>query len=69
MSKYYKFTPKPDITAWELARILPLIYSPSEAVFPDGIPADLKRHLVEIESSPIVAKRSPLQAVLKRFWK
>lgn len=46
--KYY-FLPKPDITAWELAQIFRLRMGNAETIFPDGIPPEVRRHLMSEE--------------------
>lgn len=50
-TRSWRFDPEPDITAYELARLLPLVtdtYGASLALAIDGLPPEVRRHVKQV---------------------
>ena len=43
-TRYYMYVPKPDITAWEIALILPVFSVSNASEYIDELPPEAKRH-------------------------
>ena len=46
--KQYNWKPQPDITAWELAMVLPVLFSHNVEVALAALPSNVTRHFSEI---------------------